>query len=300
MKHFTRIILLLIVVCIGFYSYGRISSLINGVDITHNNIYPSNANTSAMRVATYNVAHGRGYALGESNWSGYEEGRKSRLVDIGKFLKSQSFDIVVLNEVDFSATWSGNVDQAQIISEAGEFPYLARQINYNLLLPGFSLKFGNAVLSRYPIVSAEREKIPALNPIEYWVFGNHDAIKTKISIGSKNISLWGLHLEVRDEEARLKAVKYILENIDQDTVIAGDLNSRPSLNKERTAYDLLLDSNYFNSFPNGKSSQFTFPTQDPNRILDWILFPKSWSMITGNVWKVDYSDHLPVSVVLKL
>ncbi len=300
MKYFTRIILLLIVVCIGFYSYGRVSSITSGADITHYNIHPSSTNTSSIRIATYNVAHGRGYALGESNWSGEEEGKNSRLVDIGKFLKNQSFDIVVLNEVDFSASWSGNVDQAKIISEAGEFPYLARQINYNLFVPGFSLKFGNAILSRYPIVSAERVKIPALNPIEYWVFGNHDAIKAKISIGSTSISLWGLHLEVRDEDARLIAVKYILENIDQDTVIAGDLNSRPSLNNEKTAYDLLLGSNYFNSFPDRKSSQYTFPTQNPNRTLDWILFPKNWSMVTGNVWKVDYSDHLPVSVALKL
>ena len=300
MKFVVKIVFAVVAVSLAFYAYGRVGAISDNIAIERNDNYASSTFSGTVRVATYNIAHGRGPKLGESNWSGNKEEKKSRLVEIGKYLKNENFDLVVLNEVDFSASWSGNLDQARIIAEAGEFPYFVRQINYDLFLPGFSLQFGNALLSRFPIKNAKREKLPALRPVEHWFYGNHDALRADIALGPIDISIWGLHLEVRDEQARIQAVEHILKNIKEQTILVGDLNSRPSSKNRQTAYDMLLASNRFDSFPRARSKKNTFPTERPERVLDWILFPNNWMMAKGNVWQVDYSDHLPVSAELEI
>ena len=82
--------------------------------------------TGTLQIGCYNIAHGRGGALGTNNWKGGNHATKlERLKKIGQLLEDANLDIVVLNEVDFSSFWSGHVDQATILAkEAGNcFPY---------------------------------------------------------------------------------------------------------------------------------------------------------------------------------
>lgn len=67
------------------------------------------APTGMLRVACYNIAHGRG--LAESNWDGGDAAtRIGRLDDIAALLVKLDADVVVLNEVDFDASWSNHVN----------------------------------------------------------------------------------------------------------------------------------------------------------------------------------------------
>jgi endonuclease/exonuclease/phosphatase family metal-dependent hydrolase len=63
--------------------------------------------TGELRVACYNIAHGRG--LAPTNWA--REARRtrpSRLEAIAALLVEIDADVVVLNEVDFACAWSGH------------------------------------------------------------------------------------------------------------------------------------------------------------------------------------------------
>ncbi len=55
--------------------------------------------SGTIRVAAYNIAHGRGGKYGSENWTSESEAdRELRLIAIAKFLKENDVDVVVLNE----------------------------------------------------------------------------------------------------------------------------------------------------------------------------------------------------------
>ncbi len=87
-------------------------------------------------------------------------------------------------------------------------------------------------------------------------------------------------------------------------MVVGDLNSTYPLKKEgveeATALSHLLDSGLFKTFPDtaNQADHYTFPSINPDRVIDWILFPPSWRVITGSVEKNRMSDHLLVAVSL--
>ncbi len=69
-----------------------------------------------IRIASYNIAHGRG--TGDANWNGESRGaRITRLDQIAGLLCAIDADIVVLNEVDFDPSWSQSINQARYLAE---------------------------------------------------------------------------------------------------------------------------------------------------------------------------------------
>ena len=80
-----------------------------------------------LRVMIWNIAHGRG--VEDSNWSETAEPKVDRILEIAELIKQQDADVVILNEVDYAATWSGNFDQAAAIADVTGYPYYARQTN---------------------------------------------------------------------------------------------------------------------------------------------------------------------------
>ena len=44
-----------------------------------------------------------------------------------------------------------------MIAETGDYPFIVRQRNIDVVVPTIQLPFGNAILSRYPIVEAKRK-----------------------------------------------------------------------------------------------------------------------------------------------
>ena len=117
-------------------------------------------NGRALRIACYNIAHGRGQS--KTNWTG--EGkteRRQRLDEIAQQIRSVDADIIVLNEVDFDSSWSFSVNQAQYLADAAGYPFRAEQRNLDFRLLAWKWRFGNAVLSRFPIRDAKILDLPS-------------------------------------------------------------------------------------------------------------------------------------------
>jgi len=251
----------------------------------------------SLTVVSYNIAHGRGSALDASNWTGDASQRADRLAAIGGYLRERGADVVVLNEVDFDARWSGGIDQAAVIARAGGYPWLARQANYDLPLPLFRLRFGNAVLSRHPIVSAERVALPALRRFEALAYGSKDALRVSVDLGPGGpLTLWALHLEVRDGEIRRQAAEQLaaLIGVNAATLVAGDLND-PSWTSASPVDSLgVLFGAGLASAIDPQQSQPTFPSERPEVTLDWILHGKRLQAEAAGVEAVEFSDHRPV------
>jgi len=263
-----------------------------------------------LRLLTYNIAHARGPALNTPNDLPDREERIERLKAIGEAIRGLGLDIVFLQEVDFNTWWSDGVDQADIIAEAAGFPHIVRQRNYDTGLPAIRrYDFGNVLLSRFPIEEAEKIESPALSTWEDLFAGNHDSLAASIRI-SENRTIWilGAHLEYRSEDIRVEAAAELIRVQRQHSepmILMGDLNSSPpGLPDSKTsatgqnAVELLESFGGFQRRPQrGRATHldFTFPSEAPRRIIDWILPDRSWQILEYRVLRdVTYSDHLPV------
>lgn len=298
-----------LLVVAAFYVPRRVQAEARAVSVESLGDLPARAQAAGrLIVATYNVAHSRGGEFGASNWSGgTTEEKIRRLEAIGRLLDSRGVQIAVVNEVDFDCTWSGRTDQAEVIARAGGYPHLARQRNVDVALPFFRAVFGNAVLSRFPITEARLVPFEPRSPFERRVAGNHDSVIARVRLApGAELSIWAVHLEHRSPAIRQLAAQRILKRaatIADPLVVAGDLNSRldegtPS-DPRRTrpsAIGWLLASSLFRSFPAPEEAPArpTFPSSQPDRTIDWILFPAGWELASGDVPSVTHSDHLPV------
>lgn len=264
--------------------------------------------TGTIKIATYNIAHGRGGKYGSRNWTSESKSdRESRLKSIASFLNESDVDIVILNEVDFHSNWSHNQNQAEIIARHANFPYRVEQRNYDFYHPFFRLQFGNAVLSKYPIDQAKFLEFTPLSKLEKLTFGNHDGVVANLRLREEiEISIAALHLEVRDSASRLSTygiLEELITRTDVPTILAGDLNSEMSYTGEKqSTIDKLSSIDGVEYSPNSTvaGKNHTFPSENPTRTLDWILAPPGTNIIKGEIPKVAWSDHLPLIVEIEL
>ncbi|KKM89727.1 hypothetical protein LCGC14_1245790 [marine sediment metagenome] len=265
-----------------------------------------------LRIAAYNIAHGRG--LAKTNWQvGKKESQLQRLRAIGQFLRREKIDIAILNEVDFDSFWTSHVDQARVIAQEAGFPYWAEQRNVDAAIPLASLRWGNAVLSRYPIAECRMVDFPARARWIKVVAGHKRGLLCKVKLtGPLAIQVLAVHLDHVSESVRIDSVERIdalRARIALPMILAGDFNSTPREFPKahpdangRTAMSCLLAKGAYRTAPTGKAekSDLTFPSTDPKSVIDWILIPKNWQVLAKSVPASTLSDHNPVIMDVRM
>ena len=263
-----------------------------------------------LRIATYNIAHGRGQAL--SNWQrGSMDAMRARLSRMADHLREEDLDIVVLNEVDLDAVWTCHLDQARYIAERAGFPICIEQRNFDMSLPLVRLRWGNAVLSRLPVSDARLVPLPAMSTWEALLAGRKQALMCTVApSGSSAFRLLAVHLEHRSEEARLRgaeAIELVRGGSEVPLVVAGDLNSTPEgfphaqlTSGGRTALSFLLGGGAYRTMPERDPTpqDLTFSVDKPRSVIDWILVPQRWTITAKIVEDWPLSDHKPVVMEL--
>lgn len=264
---------------------------------------------SGLRIVAYNIAHGRG--VNRSNWGGGTTVERAKRLDaIADLLRAQIADIVILNEVDFNCTWSGGVNQAQWIARRAGYRYCLEQRNLDTGWPFLRYAYGNAVLSRFPIVDAQSLPLPRHSVFESIVAGSKQAAWCTIEPApGRRIAVVAVHFEHRREATRIASADRVLALITPDPLIAaGDFNSTlpgfPMANTDaagRTALGVLIaDGRFAHAVSSSPGpTDFTLPSWQPKRVIDWVLYPPSWSATSHVVSAGLLSDHLPVSADLR-
>jgi len=104
----------------------------------------ASASAIELRVLTYNIHHGR-----------RADGRVD-LERIAAIIKSAKPDFVAMNEVDRGVNRSGKMDQpAELARLTGLHAAFEKNIDYD------GGEYGNAVLSRFPIINIENLPLPS-------------------------------------------------------------------------------------------------------------------------------------------
>jgi len=313
-RRFCAVGLVVLLVCTLWFTVNRVVAPLSAVRVVTMRTPLSNAPKYEGRlcIATYNIAHGRGTA--DTNWQvGRKASQLQRLDAIARLIEDRGADIVVLNEVDFGSFWSSNVNQALYIAEKAGFPYLVEQRNYDTAVPFASLCWGNAVLSRHPVGNVSVVDFPAYSRWERVLAGHKKGLLCDIHLnGQISIRLLGVHLEHRSERTRVQAAEMIGEIVKASPIpllAAGDFNSSPvgfpkthPTAEGKTALTSLLSTEAFRTTPlaNPQPDDYTFPSTNPDRVIDWILIPADWRMLKKTVVSQDTSDHAAVFMQVKV
>jgi endonuclease/exonuclease/phosphatase family metal-dependent hydrolase len=282
---------------------------------------------SVIKILTYNI----GYLYGRgSEGPGYEhrerEYYEKALKKISEEIKEWGADIVFLQEVDFEASRSHDINQALTIAKNAGYPYVAEATSWEsnyIPFPSWPIKnnfgriiSGGAILSKYPLSDHEVILLPKPLSQPWWYnfFYLHRYFqKVTVQLGNKEFKLLNLHLEAFDKVDRKSQVEKLVRIIKQDNIdlVAGDFNMLPPSATKRSkfyndddyeddsSYDVMLSSGLQEVIPDeiyakDETQFFTFPAWAPDRRLDYIWYRADLKMMKAEVMPSASSDHLPL------
>jgi len=231
-----------------------------------------------VRVLSYNIHHAEGVD------------RKLDVERIAAVISAAKPDLVALQELDSSTSRTNNVDQAT---------ELARLTNMHVVF-GPNIQFGggdygNAVLSRYPIVRSKNHLLPNTNGGE-----QRGVLEVEVAIPgfNENVILFATHFDHRPDAAqRIDSAKFInaiaAKRPKKKLLLAGDLNARRDS-------EPLKELQQEWTITNDKELP-TIPVKEPNIQIDFVLMRngQGWlSTETTVLDEADASDHRGVFAVI--
>lgn len=235
------------------------------------------------RVITFNMCHG-------DNNNGIID-----VLNQSNVIKEYDADLIMLQEVDICTSRSGYNNQLYEFKKniGFEFSCFGSNIPYK---EGW---YGNAILSRYPIVSTENY---LSNGTEYSKEPK-GMLHAEININGKYINVFNTHLPVYDKE-RIILTESIINmmkrnSISGDMILGGDLNlgviplgnHRYNVEKKDSYVEYENIKKIFNC-PNFDVD--TWPTGKPVADIDKILYSGEIQLTEIKRLNVEISDHYPV------
>jgi endonuclease/exonuclease/phosphatase family metal-dependent hydrolase len=142
---------------------------------------------------------------------GTAEERKTRLDQIAELLQDIDADIVVLNEVDFDSSWSLSTNQARYLAQQAGYSYWAEQRNLDFRVLTWKWRFGNAILSRYPILQSSVIDLPGFSSVETFFAGKKRALNCTVELNGNKVRILAVHLCHRSEAIRARSAEVLSE-----------------------------------------------------------------------------------------
>ena len=238
----------------------------------------------SLRVMTFNIYGAR--ATSPAN--------AADLDAIAEVIRRQNPDFVTLNEVDVFTNRTGkDVHQARDLAEK-----LGMEWHFSKAIDRDGGEYGDAVLSKYPILEKRSYRLPcaAEQPGE-----DRSLCVIRVQIDGKDLYVASTHLDhLSGDASRLVQATEIRRirdtELEGDLILCGDLNAIPSSNVIATMTSFLTNT--------GPIDQYTFPSDDPSRKIDYIMYAPIEHFGVQNcqvvsrgdqqVGGVDASDHRPV------
>jgi endonuclease/exonuclease/phosphatase family metal-dependent hydrolase len=228
-----------------------------------------------FRVMTYNIHHGVG------------PDSRLDLERIAALIKTQRVDLVAFQEVDRGVARSAHRD---LIAELAKLTGMQFYFDKNIDHQGG--QYGNAVLSRFPIVTATNTHYQMSGARE-----QRGLLHVVVNIGGRKLLFMNTHLDYRRDDAeRLLNIKQIKETIAKypglPLILCGDFNDSPATRTYERLSEFLTDA----WKKVGKGNGFTIPSGTPVKRIDYIWCSGTVAPISASVPESRASDHLPVVV----
>ena len=206
-------------------------------------------------------------------------------------IKKCDADIIGLQEMRDESERDDYAAQAKIMAEKlGFYYYFAEAIRF-----GGKNPYGNALISRYPIVSAQTVLIPDPEIKKYdGYYETRCLLKAKIDVGEE-INVLVSHFGLNPDEHE-NAVKTVVQNLPESkTVLMGDFNMQPDNELLNPIREKLYDT--ANKFDEPKLS---FPSDNPEIKIDYIFTSNDLNVISADIPAIVSSDHRPHLATIEL
>jgi endonuclease/exonuclease/phosphatase family metal-dependent hydrolase len=208
---------------------------------------------------------------------------------IAQVIKAQKPDLVALQEVDQLTERSGFVDVLAVLKETtGMYGVFMKTFNYQ------GGEFGNAILSRYPILETRTIHLPSRSEYEPRIMMMISCVNEK----GDTLHFYNTHLDHHvNNSDRPEQIQKIISTIQDDNrkiILAGDFNCEPGIEPLSLVEQVLARSD---------SDVKTYPSDKPDRLIDHIFFSedRGISLCTIKVIEeVMASDHRPVIATFKI
>lgn len=239
----------------------------DAVHTTRRVVAPRNA-TQHLRLVDLNVLHG--YPDFRQ-----QEARAERTIEA---LASLEPDVVVLQEA-----WRTRVhgDFVARLGEALGFDTAYARANGKLARIGF--EEGEAILSRFPILSAERIVLKPRRPF----FERRVALICVLDLGDRTQTVIGMHLDNRDLKTATAQAEHLALQLPsaEAPMLAGDLNAK----SKSSALAVFLDLGFTDLVPGGIDHVLAQPSSWRPASARWVLTPIE-DELHGEVG-LEFSDH---------
>jgi len=238
-------------------------------------VEPDPAN-GAIRVMDYNVHNG-------FNTTG-----RLDMEAVAEVIEASGADVVGLQEISRGWLIWGGVDMLAWLSQRLDMPYVSG--------PTSDAQWGNAILSRYPILSAETFPLPPDS-----LLLRRGVIVAQIDVGRGNLTLIDTHLAHRGKNREIRELQAAeltrAWGGTAATVIVGDMNATPDSN----AMQILSGSGLVNvAAEMGRPQVYTSPAENPRRQIDYIWASPDLRFSDLEIPQTTASDHLPVVATIIL
>lgn len=238
-----------------------------------------------LKVMTYNIASGR---------EGGIDSRKISVIPMAEVIKAYNPDILGLNEV--RARHGVFTQQNEEIANAlgYDYTFFGPAININ------GGDYGNAFVSKYPILYAEVISVPDAPEKDPNVFGQEkdgfyyetrSIAKITILVNDQKLDVFVTHfgLAPSEKENMMKTLKNALEKKENRCVLMGDFNCTPDDVYMKELACILNNAEADVITPD----DYTFASYKPDRKIDYIMVEKDIKIEKCGTIDSMASDHRP-------
>lgn len=227
-----------------------------------------------MKIMSYNIHHGKSL-LGMYT-----------LDEIADIIKESEAEIIGLQEVDSYFARSKFQNQLKYLADKLLMNYA---YGYNINIAG--AKYGNGILSNYPIVSYENLKLPSGKE-------QRGLLSAVINIDSKKINFLNTHLGLTASERliQVQTISKYLDTLSNEIILVGDYNATDNSREVHEMSKKLTDVGYVtnnNHIP-------TFEVPFLSRRIDYIFTSSNIKINDYKVIRKNASDHYPIIADIKI
>lgn len=235
----------------------------------------------SLKIMSFNTQHCLNYIT-----------RKIDFPRMAEVIRESGADIIGLNEMRGAGEHPEYTAQTETLADIlGFHCYFAKAIDVNGNNP-----YGNGLLSRYPILSAETVRIPDPEPKRYnGYYESRCVLKARIDTPAGEMTVLVTHFGLNPDEAE-NAVGTVLMNLEREScVLMGDFNLTPESPVLKPIRAELFDTAELFS-----SELLSFPSDVPDRKIDYIFTSRDLKVTEADIPAVVASDHRPHTATVEL
>ena len=225
-----------------------------------------------MKIMVYNTQHCENFVT-----------RKIDFELIANVIKDSGAEIVGLNEIRGKGITPEYDEQTEILSSLTglENKYFARAIMVRGTEP-----YGNALLSKYKIVSAENIPVPDPSPRKCdGYYETRCLLKARLECG---LTVLVIHFGLNPDEQE-NAVATVLEHLESEKcILMGDFNVTPDNGVLAPIRERMRDA--AEAFC---GERLSFPSDEPRMKIDYIFATPDIEIVSADIPAIVASDHRP-------